>query len=369
MRTRPTRRDHATVCRRLVFAGWLVVSALLATMVPVRAASASTLADVDHWLYLIDHELGPQMVATIAASRYDMVVIDFIPSERGREDYPIADTVRAFHDAAHPKLAIAYIDVGQAEDFRGYWQPGWGVGNPGWIAGTDPAWEGDFPVAYWHRDWQAIWLAPGGLLDQIVAAGFDGVYLDWLEAYEDENVRALAERDDVRPLPAMVDWVERIATHGRAQRAGFIVIGQNAPGLFTNERYLATVDAVAHEHVWFDGGPDSDPQGDCPLPATDADIDSPAYRDSLSPACLRAWRDPGSTLHTSSAEYLAALVPVRARGIPVFTIDYALEPRNVATARDNARHHGFVPFMTARDLDRYIPLPTLRFGSIVGPLP
>ena len=27
----------------------------------------------------------------------------------------------------HPKLVIAYIDIGEAEDYRTYWQPGWGV--------------------------------------------------------------------------------------------------------------------------------------------------------------------------------------------------------------------------------------------------
>ena len=54
----------------------------------------------------------------------------------------------AWHGTDHPKLVIAHIDIGEAEDYRTYWQPGWGIENPEWIAGHDPDdWEGNFPVA------------------------------------------------------------------------------------------------------------------------------------------------------------------------------------------------------------------------------
>ena len=81
-------------------------------------------------------------------STRDMAVIDYIPSEADNADHPICEVIAAWHGADHPKLVIAHIDIGEAEDYRTYWQPGWGIENPEWIAGHDPDdWEGNFPVA------------------------------------------------------------------------------------------------------------------------------------------------------------------------------------------------------------------------------
>ncbi len=318
------------------------------------------LADVSHWLYLIDVNLEMETVEQIAASEYDMVVLDFIPSEENNTEYPMADVVARLHAAPHPKLAIAYVDIGEAEEYRTYWQEDWGVGNPEWIAGDDPdGWEGNFPVAYWHDEWREIWLGEGGYLQAIIDAGFDGVYLDWVEAYSDENVISVAGRDGVEPTQEMIKWVADIAGFTRARRPGFIVIGQNAAELAEDDDYLAVIDAIAQEQVWFDGGADNDPPGDCPLPRTDDEVDTDAYRGSLSRACRHYLdRDPNSTLHVSSEEYLRYLALAQRRGVLIFTVDYALEPENAAWVYETSRALGFVPFVSNRALDRYVePVP------------
>ena len=156
-------------------------------------AGPPALTDVRHWLYLIDVNLEPETIHEIVASAHDMVVIDFIPSEQNNTRYPMAEVVARLHDAPHPKLVIAYIDIGQAEDFRTYWQPGWEIGDPEWIVAGDPdGWEGNYPVAYWYDEYQEVWLGQDGYLQAIMDAGFDGVYLDWVEAYSDEDVIALS---------------------------------------------------------------------------------------------------------------------------------------------------------------------------------
>jgi endo-alpha-1,4-polygalactosaminidase (GH114 family) len=175
-------------------------------------------ADVRRWLYLIDVDLEPETVDEIVASTYDMVVLDFVPSEENNTGYPMADVVRRLHDAAHPKLVVAYIDVGQAEDYRSYWQPGWEIGHPEWIVAGDPdGWEGNYPVAYWYDEYQEVWLGPDGYLQAILDAGFDGVYLDWIEAYSDEDVIALAKSQGLDPVEEMIWWVGDIAEFGRGQ--------------------------------------------------------------------------------------------------------------------------------------------------------
>jgi cysteinyl-tRNA synthetase len=194
-------------------------------------------------------------------------------------------------------------------------------------------------------------------LQAILDAGFDGVYLDWVEAYSDENVVAIAEDDGVDPLQEMIWWVGDIAEVTRLQQPDFIVIGQNAAELAEHNEYLALIDAIAQEQVWFDGGADNDPPGDCPLPRTEADVDTGAYYDSLSDACRRQFDTyPDSTLHVSSEEYLHYLTLAQSKGTLIFTVDYALQQENVSWVYQTSRELGFVPLVSNRALDQYVPL-------------
>jgi len=334
------------------------------TVTPVPAGQPASshprLANVSHWLYLIDVNLDMDMVERMVDSEYDMVVLDFIPSEKENTDYPMGEVVARLHAASHPKLVMAYIDIGEAEEYRTYWKPGWRVGDPEWIAGEDPdGWEGNFPVAYWHDEWRQIWLGEGGYLTAILDAGFDGIYLDWIEAYSDESVIAIAEDDSVDPQQEMIWWVQDMAEFCRGRRPGFFVIGQNGAELAEGDDYLTIVDAIAQEQVWFDGGADNDPPGDCPLPRTEAEVDTGQYRASLSPPCRRYFdNDPNSPLHVSSEEYLGYLTLAGDKGVIIFTVDYALEPENVTWVYQTSRALGFVPFVSNRGLDRYLdPVP------------
>ncbi len=324
------------------------------------AEGSSTLADVSHWFYMIDVNLEQDMVDQVAESNYDLVVFDFIPSEENNTDYPMAEVIDQLHNAPHPKLVLAYIDIGQAEEWRTYWQPGWGIGSPEWIVALDPdGWEGNYPVMYWHDEWQDIWLGKEGYLQTILDLGFDGIYLDWVEAYSDENVIAAAEREGVDPQQEMIWWVESLAEFARSQDPNFIVIGQNAAELAEDDDYLAIIDAIAQEQTWFDGSADNDPPGDCPLPRTETEIDTDAYYESLSPDCQQQYDEfPDSTLHVSSEEYLYYLTLAQSKGTPIFTIDYAVEPDNIAWIVQTSRELGFIPFVSNRALDQFVePVP------------
>ena len=319
-------------------------------------AGIPSLDEVAHWLYLIDVDLEPESVDRIVKSSYDMVVLDFIPSETYNIDYPMAEVIGRLHEAPHPKLVLAYIDIGEAESYRTYWQPGWRVGDPGWIAGDDPdGWEENYPVAFWWDEWREIWIGEGGYLESIVELGFDGIYLDWVEAYSDENVIAIAQEEGVDPRQEMIWWVGDMADYSRARDPDFIVIAQNAAELANSDDYVGIVDAIAQEQIWFDGGADNEPPGDCPLPRTDADIDSEKYREGLSAECRRQYDQfPESTLHVSSEEYLRDLKRAQEKGLLVFTVDYALQEENINWVYETSRSHGFVPFVGGRALDRFV---------------
>lgn len=315
------------------------------------------LSDVKNWLYYISVNLEEQTISQIANSDYDMVVIDLITSEENNTDYPLAELVERLHNADHPKLVIAYIDIGQAEDFRTYWRTGWGIGEPEWIIALDPdGWEGNYPVAYWWDEYRDIWIGENGYLIDILDADFDGVYLDWVEAYSDENVIAFAEGEEVNPVQEMIWWVGDIAEFARSQNPDFIIIAQNAAELVEENEYVDIINAIAQEQTWFDGGADNDPQGDCPLPRLETDIDTQAYYQSLSRDCQNQYDEyPDSTLHVSSEEYLYYLNLARQKGLTIFTVDYALESDNIDWVYQTSRDLGFIPFVSNRYLDQFVP--------------
>lgn len=130
--------------------------------------------------------------------------------------------------------------------------------------------------------------------------------LDFIPAESENSDYPMA--DVVAQLQEVIWWVEDIANFARARQPGFIVIGQNAAELSERDDYLAIVDAIAQEQVWFDGGADNDPPGDCPLPRSGAEVDTEASRQPLSLVCRKVYDDyPDGVPHVSSEEHLRYL--------------------------------------------------------------
>ena len=118
---------------------------------------------------------------------------------------------------ASGKIVLAYLSIGEAEAGRFYWDETWTDGGaadpdaPAWLGPSNPDFEDNYKVRYWDVDWQAILMGTSeAYLDRILAQGFDGVYLDIVDAYyywsevNVERSRATARRD-------MMDLIEAIA--------------------------------------------------------------------------------------------------------------------------------------------------------------
>jgi cysteinyl-tRNA synthetase, unknown class len=142
----------------------------------------------------------PTAVAALAESDYDLLVVE--PGNTLRDEpADAAQRVDPLHakPAGGTRLVLAYIDIGEAEDYRSYWAEAWQAptashrGSPPFLLAVDPdGWSGNYPVAYWDDEWHNIWLGAAGEVANLARLGFDGVYLDWVEAYDDPAVRAAA---------------------------------------------------------------------------------------------------------------------------------------------------------------------------------
>lgn len=153
----------------------------------VNLDDIGSLTDAKNFLYLLDpSEFASKsaFLTALQATNYDAIIIDFF---YGETDALTADDIISLKTKANggSRLVISYMSIGEAEDYRYYWQTSWSLNAPSWLKGENPDWPGNYKVEYWDADWQAIiYGSPDAYLDRIVAAGFDGVYLDIIEAFE-----------------------------------------------------------------------------------------------------------------------------------------------------------------------------------------
>ncbi len=46
------------------------------------------------------------------------------------------------------KVLLAYLSIGEAENYRDYWRDSWEIGNPIFVDIENPDWEGNYKVQY-----------------------------------------------------------------------------------------------------------------------------------------------------------------------------------------------------------------------------
>lgn len=230
------------------------------------------LPDSAGWGYVLqadEYASSPEAaVARFSQCNRDILVMDF-SYDGSRQSMWKKDHIHSIKSAGtkSPKHVIAYLSIGEAEEYRHYWQPGWdpemdgtlAPNAPDFLVSENPEWEGNYKVRFWRKDWQNLIL---DYLSLIQSQGFDGVYLDIVDAFEffefdpeskkyvDGRVNAetgQTYRDD------MVDWVVEIATKARLRNPDFFIIPQNGVQLLSQARYRKVISAVGVEDLWTDG--------------------------------------------------------------------------------------------------------------------
>ena len=60
------------------------------------------------------------------------------------------------------RIVLAYLSIGEAEDYRSYWQRDWSVSPPAWLGAENPDWPGNYAVNYWDEAGRRSSWAPRG---------------------------------------------------------------------------------------------------------------------------------------------------------------------------------------------------------------
>jgi cysteinyl-tRNA synthetase, unknown class len=287
--------------------------------------AAGPLKDIGSFACQLQEQDAAGNITRLAASRYDMLVIDQTRSLKGDEDFDSAGDVTRLHRSAAAgggkKKVLCYLDAGQAEDYRAYWRAGWRVGSPDWIVAPDPdGWDGNYEVEFWRPEWMDIMRAR---IDQIISDGYDGAYLDWLAGYSYGPVARAARAQGLDPAVALIDFVREIAAYA-GKKPGFVLVAQNAAEMVKYPGYARVFDGIAQESVWYEWAGDPDSAG------TRSGVRVGPEDSSATITRLAAWQELGK---------------------PVFDIEYASQGSEVERAYSLGRAHGFRTYVTSPALD------------------
>ncbi len=262
---------------------------------------------VTSWAYQLT-DYPNDSLDEIAASGYDLVVIDL--TRDGATDYFTLEEIRNVQ--ATGKIVLAYFEIGAIENYR----PEWSETPADLKLGPVEGWPDEQYVRYWDPRW---WPIVRGRVDQALAAGFDGAYLDMVVSYEEISTRKAGMDVDAR-AQAMVNLIAAVSAYAKERNPAFKIVPQNAPELYVWPGYLDAIDGLGVEELYFR--------------ATDK-------------PCTARW----------CAENREATLAVRAAGKLVLTVDYATRPNNVRAAYTQSRADGFVPYVTTVELDRLADQP------------
>lgn len=273
---------------------------------PTRTVTTADWLAVDDFLYQLQRARPDR----IAETAFDLLVVSLAAAGNSPQTIPALK-----HSPGGEKIILAYMSIGQAETYREYWNPDWGENPPAWLDEPDATWTNDYWVRYWLPEWQAIIFGtPESYLDRILALGYDGVYLDRVDAYwyyQDRDDRETAARE-------MADFIIDLTNYARRTDPDFGVFPQNAEelGLMFPD-YMEVVTGTGVEDLYYGYPRDHEP--------------SPADWTAEREAILDRWVQAGKL---------------------VLTIDYTAKADQIADAYERARARGYVPYVTDRALGR-----------------
>ncbi len=132
----------------------------------------------------------------------------------------------------------------------------------------------------------------------MIKDGFDGIYLDWVEAFENEYIKSAAREQGIDPAVAMIKFIREMKDYAKGRKPEFIIIQQNTASLCEgNPELFNVIDATSQEAVWYDGD------------ATDRWYDRDGYDIENDPELIDY--------------YIKFLYQFKTAGIPVFVCEYA----------------------------------------------
>jgi cysteinyl-tRNA synthetase, unknown class len=184
----------------------------------------------------------------------DLAVIDHsaIQHERRNGERKAMTALQSKPNGAR-RLVLGYLSLTEAEQRRPYWLPEWqatAIGTrPSWLLEENPQRRGNWRVNIANTGWHAtLFGSEESLIDRMLAAGFDGVYLDSGSLLDKEHVLMQDAGARSETEWQLAELVARLATYARLQHPRFIIMLDDAEALIDRTPVASAIDiAVKHD--------------------------------------------------------------------------------------------------------------------------
>ncbi|WP_444930848.1 endo alpha-1,4 polygalactosaminidase [Microbulbifer sp. SSSA002] len=152
----------------------------------VNSRDIDSLDEASNFIHITDPRLSStpeEFVDTLSETDYDILIIDFFFNDEPYTEEQIEQLKQKENGGR--RLVLAYINIGEAQDSRDYWNSYWYSSPPDWLLEEVPGESGNYYVNYWQQGWQDIIYGNNdSYIYRIVEAGFDGAYMDGIEVFE-----------------------------------------------------------------------------------------------------------------------------------------------------------------------------------------
>jgi len=336
--------------KRSTGAQWVVLilvllAAAVATLIQRPGSRAiltpregSALGEAKSWGYQLQ-KLYPRSIP----AGIDVLVVDYSRDGGGASTLSPALIEQLRSDPqGRRRIVLCYLSIGEAEDYRYYWMRHWKVKAPAWLGKENAEWKGNYPVQFWDPAWQRIIYRPSATLfdivaerildwrkpylDRIIEMGFDGVYLDRVDVFQEW------EKTHKNARLEMISLVTKMSAYAKARKPGFLIVPQNAEELLSAGHYRKAIDGIAKEDLLYGIGGDE------------------------------TENEPGDV-----AKSVQLLNKARADGLPVFAVEYLASADKRLRAQRELVRLGYVPLFAQRTLSSPPQLvPPLAAPSAAG---
>ena len=219
---------------------------------------------------------------------------------------------------------LGYFSIGEAENYRSYWSS-----VPSSILGPqDPAWPGDYQVAYWTPQWLTV---AEGEIQKMITQGYNGAYFDVVGEATETWAQQNAPGGDAEG--AMVKLIQELGAFAHAQNPNFKIWinSSGAEPMLSNPALINAIDGVFEEQLYYQS----------------------------------------ATKATSSADLsynVSLLDNVTKAGKPVVAIEYISGAAQVASVESQAAANGFGYYIANPNLD-LVGVDTQGFAGLTPPTP
>ena len=206
-------------------------------------------------------------------------------------------------------LCIAYVSLGEAEDYRWYWDE---MKGKDFILEENPDWEGNYYIDPRSKEWKNYFIYR--IIPKVLKDGYDGLFLDTIDTAE------YLEWKDEEKYKGSMDAMAELIRDIRKNYPRIIIISNN--GLAIIDKFAKYVDIALVEDLY-----------------TMYDFENQEYGTQDK----EVTEENRELLQRISSEY----------NIPILTLEYSDKKSEMKNIYSRSRIDGFYPYVGDIHLERF----------------